>query len=215
MVSPDDPWPKVSCSFGTLRSYWGDWPRHFFQHTLPGDRHPWYFDSSYNDGICPFPQLTTTGPVLGPRHLQSVTVHLQARDLGFSKLPDSRSWRFRYMFRILSVLHVICSLHHPSSVKCSQGCPHDYPLGLCELRVSGFLLMYVTYRHMWTVRIHSNDWQPMQTRRPCMLSIVPVSLYSLTPSWGKWWVWGCWYTKIFFPRFFSFFFSQKTWKNMI
>ena len=49
----------------------------------------------------------------------------------------------RYMSKILSVYLVICSLHHPSSVKCFQSWPHDPP----PLLFKGFPTFQPLFRH--------------------------------------------------------------------
>ena len=110
-------WPKDSWNFPSFPSCWGDWPRFFFQYGITGPRHPGYFDSYYNDGIRPFPQR----PIKDPTHVQFTSeTHVQFTSGTFG-LGDPRS---PYMSRILSMYHsVICSLHHPSSVKYSQGWP--------------------------------------------------------------------------------------------
>jgi hypothetical protein len=86
-------WPKDSCNFQSFRSWWGGWPRYFFQYTTTGPRHPGYFDSWCKDGIRPFPQRPNRkGPQTSDTSPVSTSC-IQTETHGFYQLPVSNSWR--------------------------------------------------------------------------------------------------------------------------
>ena len=108
---------KATCSFPALRSCCGGRPRRFFQRPVQGVRHPCNALLVYIDS---FNAQSKTPDI-------SLSLPLPKKNFRLPLTPRIKLPMIRVMSRTLSVLRVICSQHHPHSVKCSQGCLYGFP----------------------------------------------------------------------------------------